>query len=611
MTSPEGPIYKNQNTKFSKEIIPLLSKNEIENNFNDKRKNLMALTAGSYGKKYIQKIIEKFGHKDFDYLIFVYDDTTYNEKIFEKCEIIYEKKLKWEYAKKYLTKTKCEKYKYVFFWDEDIDVLDLDYKNVIRIMDINGLELAQPAMSDDSYYSWEIMKKHNSPIGRFTNFVECGPALIFSTNGLEKYLKIVDTKLNKWGWGYDIIAFEFGKIKRMGIIDCEVIKHTREITSIETSAPKEMYDLFKKYDKFEYDFITYNNLINFSKDIEEEFNKPSAWKGLETKVSPFLKNIKPVKRIVEIGVDYGYSLFHLAKMYPDAEIIGIDPFGWEDHLDAEKFVEKYLHKYPNIKLIKKTSTEARKIFDKKIDILHIDAEHTYNAVTEDFNLFAPLVRENGIVLFHDITSFPNDIGKFFEEIPNGTKNKIIENNGLGIWQKTKRKKAKIILAEWGKYDFNITKKFRELSFDCGLNSIFSGMKSYDAGMEFELILIVTECEEKKKEQYEKLKEQYPFIKEVFFRDNKGRDIGSYNFGYNYLKKQKYYGDIVFMNSGTRGPNRDNWLLEYSKLFNEQEKIGFCGVTLNSHNDNLLNAPFLPHVQSYFIYTKTNFNTSLI
>ena len=33
MTSPEGPIYKNQNTKFSKEIIPLLSKNEIENKY--------------------------------------------------------------------------------------------------------------------------------------------------------------------------------------------------------------------------------------------------------------------------------------------------------------------------------------------------------------------------------------------------------------------------------------------------------------------------------------------------------------------------------------------------------------------------------------------------
>lgn len=173
--------------------------------------------------------------------------------------------------------------------------------------------------------------------------------------------------------------------------------------------------------------------------IGMEFKKPSAWKGLETKIRPFLKTVRPVSTIVEIGVDYGYSLFCFAKLFPRAEVIGIDPFGWidnnDDHSDAEWWVEKYLYKYPNIKLIKKNSEEAKKVFNKKIDILHIDADHRYELVKKDFCLFAPLVRRGGCVMFHDIQSYPNDVGKFFNEIEGGRREKVLEFYGLGFWYK--------------------------------------------------------------------------------------------------------------------------------------------------------------------------------
>jgi hypothetical protein len=441
MTSPKGPIYKNQNTKISKETISLLSKKEIEKNIDDKRKNLMALTAGSYGKEYLEKIIKKFGHKDFDYLIFVYDDTKCDEKIFENCEIIYKQMLKWEYAKKYLTKTKCEKYKYIFFWDEDVDVLDLDYKNVIRIMDINGLELAQPAMSDDSYYSWEIMKKHNAPVGRFTNFVECGPALIFSGIGLEKYLKIVDTKLNKWGWGYDVIASTFGKIKRMGIIDCEIIKHTRPVTSIETSAPKEMYELFKKYNKFEYDFLIYNQLLNFAENIEEEYQNACKTKSdINEHLLILKKYAEKCETVTELGVRDGQSTRAFLAAKPK-KLISIDLY-----IDQNAKILENLNKEVdwNYKIGNTLEIEI-----KETDLLFLDTLHEYTQLKKELELHGNKAKK--YLAFHDTVSF----GSKDEFNPNGKglmpainefleKNKswaIMEdlknNNGLMILEKVK------------------------------------------------------------------------------------------------------------------------------------------------------------------------------
>jgi len=173
---------------------------------------------------------------------------------------------------------------------------------------------------------------------------------------------------------------------------------------------------------------------------EMEFQKPSAWKGLEKIIPAYLKDVHPVSRILEIGVDYGYSLFYFAKMFPYAEVIGVDPFKWfdeqsYDHSHAEGWVEKYMRKYPNIRLIKKNSEEARKIFNKEIDILHIDAEHKYQSVRKDFCLYEPLVRQGGVILLHDIVSYPDDIGRFFNEIEGGRKERILSCQGLGIWYK--------------------------------------------------------------------------------------------------------------------------------------------------------------------------------
>jgi predicted O-methyltransferase YrrM len=166
------------------------------------------------------------------------------------------------------------------------------------------------------------------------------------------------------------------------------------------------------------------------------FNQPSAWRGLEGVYTNHIAEIGPIKTIVEIGVDYGFSLFHFAKDFPEATIIGIDDYdpSYAQHNDAEQWVFRFLNDFRNVILMRSNSLEVAKILHGSIDLLHIDGEHTYEAVSADFAAWEPKVRSGGCIMFHDTISFPNAIGRFFEEIE-GAKVNFPLYNGLGFWFK--------------------------------------------------------------------------------------------------------------------------------------------------------------------------------
>lgn len=71
-----------------------------------------------------------------------------------------------------------------------------------------------------------------------------------------------------------------------------------------------------------------------------------------------------------------------------------------------------------------TLFELKKILGKrKIDFLFIDGDHTYEGVKKDFAMYSPLVREGGIIAFHDIVLGPSEnvggVRKFWDEIKKG------------------------------------------------------------------------------------------------------------------------------------------------------------------------------------------------
>jgi len=68
-----------------------------------------------------------------------------------------------------------------------------------------------------------------------------------------------------------------------------------------------------------------------------------------------------------------------------------------------------------------TLEKIKTIFnEKKIDFLFIDGDHTYEGVKKDFQMYSPLVKENGIIAFHDIVIHPPhmacEVNSFWNEI---------------------------------------------------------------------------------------------------------------------------------------------------------------------------------------------------
>lgn len=164
-------------------------------------------------------------------------------------------------------------------------------------------------------------------------------------------------------------------------------------------------------------------------------------------------------------------------------------------------------------------------------------------------------------------------------------------------------RMKIILVDWEGYPLRRKKKLGRYAIRCGLGRILENMSRFSAGVEYGVVLVINCTDGSKKGIYERLLKKYEFIERLFFRDNLGQDIGAYNYGYGYLQSIGYQGDVVFMNSSVRGPRCDGWLSRYRDLFYKREHNGLCGISLNSHDTNIMeNPPFAPHVQSFFIYT---------
>lgn len=80
--------------------------------------------------------------------------------------------------------------------------------------------------------------------------------------------------------------------------------------------------------------------------------------------------------------------------------------------------------------------------DRKLDLLFIDGDHSYEGVKADFESYRSLVRSGGVIAFHDIAEHPKEIGcevaPFWQEIKRQYRHEeIIENPrqgwaGIGI-----------------------------------------------------------------------------------------------------------------------------------------------------------------------------------
>lgn len=165
----------------------------------------------------------------------------------------------------------------------------------------------------------------------------------------------------------------------------------------------------------------------------DPFAQPSAWIGLEHHYKELceIEDPRDIHRIVDVGVDYGFSTFCFARDFPHADVVGVSDFPL--HLDAEAWVRNHMDQFPNIRLLVGDSPSIGESFDEPIDLLHIDGDHSYEGVKRDFDAWGRGVKPGGRVIFHDTNSFAS-VRQFFNELP-GRKKEVQDHHGLGCWYK--------------------------------------------------------------------------------------------------------------------------------------------------------------------------------
>jgi beta-1,4-mannosyl-glycoprotein beta-1,4-N-acetylglucosaminyltransferase len=165
----------------------------------------------------------------------------------------------------------------------------------------------------------------------------------------------------------------------------------------------------------------------------------SAWQGHSGFATWLVDYINP-ECVVDLGVDYALSTFAFGFNKAN-KIFGIDSFEGDihaGHRNTYGFVSAFKdkHKFDNITFIKGYFDDVALTWKDSIDILHIDGLHTYDAVKNDYDTWKKFLKNDSVILFHDTVSFPDSVGKFFNELPLYKVN-FEHSAGLGVASRNK------------------------------------------------------------------------------------------------------------------------------------------------------------------------------
>ena len=116
--------------------------------------------------------------------------------------------------------------------------------------------------------------------------------------------------------------------------------------------------------------------------------------------------------VVEIGSARGRSTCFMGmalKNNGSGRLYAIDPHTrttWNDldSSDTFEFLKSNVNKLglqQYVEILRNTSEEIARNWDRTIDILFIDGDHSYEGVKRDWGLFSPFVQPFGSVIFHD------------------------------------------------------------------------------------------------------------------------------------------------------------------------------------------------------------------
>ena len=142
---------------------------------------------------------------------------------------------------------------------------------------------------------------------------------------------------------------------------------------------------------------------------------------------------RPPRTVLEIGMDRGGTLFLWTRVAaPDALLVSVDLKQIHGRLGRRSPFALVRHSFARdeqrVELLGGVDSHSERTRDlvagllggREVDFLFIDGDHRYESVKRDFELYSPLVREDGLVAFHDVSpaTTPDTEGtaRFWQEL---------------------------------------------------------------------------------------------------------------------------------------------------------------------------------------------------
>lgn len=172
----------------------------------------------------------------------------------------------------------------------------------------------------------------------------------------------------------------------------------------------------------------------------------SAWLG-HIPFASWLLEIHRPRSIVELGTHRGASFLALCQavesLQLSSRVYAVDTWEGDEHagfygneIYAELRDYQQRHYAGISEMMRMRFNEAIEYFeDGTVDLLHIDGLHTYDAVKEDFESWAPKLSERAVVLFHDTCVHEREFGvwRYWREISCSHPSfEFTHTHGLGV-----------------------------------------------------------------------------------------------------------------------------------------------------------------------------------
>jgi len=142
------------------------------------------------------------------------------------------------------------------------------------------------------------------------------------------------------------------------------------------------------------------------------------------------------KLVVELGVRSGESTvaFLEGVNRTDGRVVSVDI---EECPKAREMVERY-GLGGRWTFVRSDDIEFGKGWDRsrKVDIVFVDTSHLYEHTKREIEVFEPIVRPGGVLIFHDTTTHPEGVMKPIQEFLKGHPGYGFENasynSGMGV-----------------------------------------------------------------------------------------------------------------------------------------------------------------------------------